>query len=47
MNIRLIPDAYLDVSFVAKSRVGVDVVSLGEDSADGIEGPSPAFSRAR
>ncbi len=46
MNIDLVPDAYLDMSLAAKSRVGVDVFSLGEDSADGIEGLVPgSFAR--
>jgi hypothetical protein len=43
MNIGLVPDAYLDVSLAAKSRVSVDVFSLCEDSADGIEVLVPGF----
>lgn len=38
VDIVLVPHAYLDVSLAAKSRVGVDVFSFCENSANGIEG---------
>lgn len=43
MDIGLVRHAYLDVSFAAKSRVGVDVFSLREDSAHDIEGLVPGL----
>ncbi len=38
MNVGLVPDAYLDMGFSAKTRIGVDVLSFSEDSANRIEG---------
>ena len=43
VNIGRVPHAYLDVSFATKSRVGVNVFPLREDSANGIEGLVPGF----
>lgn len=38
VNVRLVPDADLDVGLAAKSGVGVNVLPLGKDASNGVEG---------